>query len=263
MQGTFTFLGTGASAGVPVIGCGCKVCISPSLYNKHLRTSGLLTLDGKNILIDAGPDFRAQALTHHVEHLDGLIITHTHFDHIAGIDELRIFTFRQKRPLPCLLSMESYEDLKIRYYYLFKERSENDSFVVSMDFQILEDARGKIDFVNFPMTYFSYFQGTMPVNGFRIGNFAYVTDIQKYPESIFDDLKGVQILVVSALREGASYIHFNLDEAVIFARKVGANQTFLTHLSHELDYDDTNLKLPPDVRLGYDGLKITFEVGAQ
>lgn len=258
MKGEFTFLGTGASAGVPVIGCTCKVCASPSPFNKRFRTSALLTLENKNILVDAGPDFRMQALKIGIEHLEGLIITHTHFDHIAGIDELRIFTF--KKPIPCLLSKESLEELNIRYHYLFKDKLDNDSYVVKMDFQPLEGERGEVNFAGILFKYFSYLQGSMLVNGFRIGNFAYVTDIQKYPESIFDDLEGVEILVLSALRGGHSYIHFNLEEAVAFSKRVKATKTYLTHISHELDYEETNKKLPSEVRLGYDGLKISFNM---
>ncbi|MDR3623599.1 MAG: MBL fold metallo-hydrolase [Chlamydiales bacterium] len=258
MQGTFTLLGTGASTGVPVIGCNCKVCTSTSEFNKRLRTSALLEVQGKHILIDSGPDFRIQALKYGIEKLDAMILTHTHFDHIAGIDELRIYTFRQKRALPCILSAQSYEEIKIRYYYLFKEKNSKDNGSASLAFQALEKDRGIVELFGLPITYFSYLQGNMPVNGIRIGNFAYVTDIQKYSESIFEDLYGVEILVVSALRESASFIHFNLEEAISFARKVNAKKVYLTHLSHELDYKDVSSKLPPGVHLGFDGLKIHF-----
>lgn len=260
MQGSVTFLGTGASMGVPVIGCNCSVCTSHSRYNKRLRPSLMIEVGRKKILIDVGPDFRQQALLAELKTIDGLIITHTHFDHIAGLDELRIYTLKEKRAIPVLLSKESFEELKVRYHYLFKERHPFGNWVVNLDFHVLEEERGPVSFQGIPTYLFSYKQGSMPVLGFKIGNFAYVTDIKTYEETIFEDLKGVDILVVSALRETSSYVHFTLQEAVEFAQKVGAKQTFFTHLAHELDFDESNAKLPEHIRLSYDGLKVEFKL---
>ena len=118
MRGSFLFLGSGASLGVPVIGCSCSICQSHSPYNHRLRPSGLITIDNKTFLIDAGPDLRTQALKYHLKHLDGLLLTHTHFDHVAGLDDLRPYSFFEKKALPCLLSKESFDQLKICYHYL-------------------------------------------------------------------------------------------------------------------------------------------------
>ncbi len=257
MQAKFLFLGTGASAGVPIIGCSCAVCRSANPHNKRLRPSGLLRVGAKSILIDIGPDFRQQALQHKIGHLDGMLLTHTHYDHIAGIDELRVMNFRQKAPFPCLLSQESLDDLHVRYYYLFQPLSEKGSHAAKLDCHVLESSDGMTEFLGIRIGYVSYAQGGMKVTGFRLGNFAYISDIREYSPSIFDALQGVEVLVVSALRPEESPVHFSTVQAAEFAKCVGASQTFLTHLSHAIDAD---IALPQGVRLGFDGLEIPFEV---
>lgn len=262
MIGKFLFLGTSASAGVPIIGCKCSVCTSASLYNKRLRPSGLLKLKNQTILIDVGPDFRHQALKYGIDSPDGLILTHTHYDHIAGIDELRIFYVRTKKPFPCLLSQETLEELKKRYYYLFRPIKEAPTLSAQLEMTVLKDDLGKIDFLGVNFEYMSFFQGGMKVNGFRCGDFAYVSDIRDYNESIFDSLKGVKTLVLGALQEGVSPFHFSFDEAVAFARRVGAEKTRLTHITHTADHESVNRKLPPEIQLGYDGLEMEFYYGS-
>ena len=256
--GKFLFLGTGASAGVPVIGCKCAVCASASPYNHRLRSSGLLQMGGRNLLIDVGPDFRTQALKHKIDTLDGLLLTHTHYDHIAGIDDLRIYYLHAQKPLPCLLSQESLEELKSRYTYFFRPVGHAPTLSAQFAFQVLEGDAGETEFVHTKIEYMSYVQGKMKVNGFRIGDFAYVSDIRDYDASIFAQLQGVRKLVLSALQEKPSKIHLSLDEAVAFAEKVGAEETRLTHLSHAVDHDLTNRRFPPNVQLGFDGLEMEF-----
>jgi len=260
-QAQFLFLGTGASSGVPMIGCTCKVCLSTDVRNKRLRPSGLILLKDKKLLIDSGPDFRQQALTHHINHLDGVLLTHSHYDHIGGLDELRIYYLRTRKPLPVLLSDPTYQDIKRRYDYFFRERSLNLSLAAQLEFQILDQERGKTEFLGTQIHYMRYSQAGMPVTGYRLSNFAYVSDIQNYPETIFADLSGVEILVLSALRHESSFMHFNIEEGVAFARKVGAKKIFFTHLGHELDYTKTNALLPDDIRLAYDGLVVDFDNG--
>ncbi|MBS0625829.1 MAG: MBL fold metallo-hydrolase [Verrucomicrobia bacterium] len=257
MNGHFVFLGTGGSAGVPLIGCKCPICTSTSPRNKRLRPAGLIQVGGRNYLIDVTPDFRQQALQSGIDKVDGLLLTHTHYDHIAGIDDLRIFYVRQNTPVPCLLSKESFDELKIRYYYFFKP-SKNLS--AQLTFQELAGNEGEVDFAGLHVRYFSYYQGDMLVNGFRLGNFAYVSDIQNIDESVIAHLQGVEHLVLSALRPEKTHFHLSLDEAVEFARRAGVKHTWITHLSHYLEHDETNRKLPPEVQLGHDGQKFAIEV---
>ena len=256
MQGRFLFLGTGASTGIPIIGCHCKVCSSHSTRNFRLRSSGLIQYGNRSFLIDAGPDFRQMALLYHIEHLDGLLLTHTHYDHIAGIDELRVYNFTERRPIPCLLSKESFLELQKRYYYIFE--TGNLTQTVQLQVHVLDQDFGKTEFVGQPIEYFSFSQGETKVTGFRLGTFAYVTDIRDYSEDVVKSLQGVQKLVVSAIGLKPSHAHFSVDEAIQFSRKVGAQNTWLTHIAHHLDHDVIEKNLPTDIHMGYDGLEFSF-----
>ncbi len=251
------FLGTGGSMGIPMIGCTCHVCTSTNPYNQRLRPSALLTHQEKKILIDCSPDYRFQALRYGIVSLDGVIFTHGHNDHTAGIDELRVYRIRSKQAIPCLLSNETAEELKQRFKYIFMPHG--DKLISKFDLQILPAERGQVEFLQFPIQYFSYKQSDMKVTGFRFGSLAFVTDIRDYPNTIFEDLQGVDTLVLSALRMTPSHLHFSLDEAVDFATKVGAKQTWLTHLAHEVDHEKGNAYLPEKVRLAYDGLELPFD----
>ncbi len=257
--GQLLFLGSGASLGVPVITCECDVCKSNNVNNKRLRPSVLLAIAEQKILIDCGPDFRQQALKHEITHLDGVIFTHPHYDHIEGIDELRIFAIKQHQTLPCLLSKSTEADLRERFAYIFRENPKH-IVTTQLGLQQLQNERGEVDFIGNKIQYFTFEQSHMPVNGFRFGDLAYASDLKIYPETIFEDLKGVKTLIISALRYEPSHIHLSVDEAVEFAQRVGAEKTWLTHISHELDHEKTNTYLPENVRLAYDGLTIDFKV---
>ncbi len=248
MQATFVFLGTGASAGVPVIGCRCPVCLSKSFGNVRLRSSGLLEVGSKRFVIDTGPDFREQALKENIDHLDGVLLTHTHFDHIAGIDDLRIYFARSQKPMPCLLSQESRQNLRERYAYLENQFA----------FQVIEEENGRVEFEGMFLQTMSYRQGKMGVVGYRFGDFAYVSDIRVYDEAIFKYLSGLSVLVLSALCFGTSHAHLTVEEAIEFSKRAKAQKTYLTHTSHLIDYESANRHLPPEIRIGYDGLRIPF-----
>lgn len=254
------FLGSGGSLGIPVIACPCEVCHSNHPKNKRLRPSVLLKIGEKTILIDCGPDFRTQALTHDIKSLDGVILTHSHYDHSSGVDELRVFHIFERKPLACLLSDESLKDLIQRYYYIFGDDNKN-KLTTKFDLTILPHEQGEIDWLNLHIKYFSYEQAGMQVNGFRFGNLAYVTDIRNYKDTIFSALQGLDVLILSALRFTPSPLHLSVDEAVAFANQCQAKQTWLTHISHELEHDRTNAYLPENIRLAYDGLEISFNAG--
>jgi phosphoribosyl 1,2-cyclic phosphate phosphodiesterase len=257
MISSLLFLGTGASMGVPVIGCECPVCRSKTPFNHRLRCSAYLKIGDKRLLIDVGPDFRAQALTHHIKSIDGILITHPHQDHVAGLDDLRAFFPRRETPFPLLMSKETAEDIKNRFYFLFKN-DPSTRVGPRIEAALLPEERGEIDFMGIPIRYFSYKQLGMKVNGFRIGDLAYVTDIQEYPETLFEDLQGVNTLVLSALRDAPTHMHFTLKEASEFAQNVGAKTTYFTHIAHDLDHFDISTRLPVGIRPAYDGLEVPF-----
>lgn len=243
-----------------MIGCECEVCRSTSSYNKRLRSSGLIKINGKNFLIDVGPDFRTQALHYGIKHLNGVLLTHAHSDHIAGIDDLRAYYFLHRSKLACVLSQETFEEVKMRFHYLLTPLTPGKSVSAQIDFHILPQDFGDFELDGVRFEYVSYFQVGMKVTGFRIGNFAYVSDIREYSEQVIEKLKGVDVLVLSALRQTPTAMHFSIEEAIAFARSVSAKKTYLTHIAHDLEYAGTNVTLPSDVRMSYDGLEIPIEI---
>lgn len=260
MEGSFLFLGTGASMGVPVIGCNCEVCLSPSPFNKRLRSASLIEIGDKKILLDIGPDFRVQALKFNISSIDALIVTHSHNDHISGLDDLRALFRKTTHSIPLYLSKETLLSLTQKFDYIFINPENNPTLLPSFDIHLLEKDRGDIEIVGNMIKYFTYEQSDMTVNGFRFGNLAYLSDIKNYPESIFEDIQGIETLIISSLRLTPSFLHFSVDEAIAFSRKAHAKKTYLTHTAHELDYDKTESYLPEDIRLAYDGLKVPFSI---
>ena len=256
MNRKLVFLGTGASIGVPMIGCLCDVCQSNDPLNKRLRPSALIYNGNQRFLIDVGPDFRTQALTAHVTTLDGLLLTHAHQDHTAGLDDLRPICYYRKSSFPILLSEATAKDILSRYHYLF-EPDEKAPFP-RFNLHTLTNHTGHTVFEGLPIEYVSYTQGGMQVNGFLIGDLAYLSDIRHFDPSIFEHLKGVKTLIISALRYTPSLLHFSIDEAIDFANQLKVEKVWLTHISHEIDHHRTNAYLPPHIRLAYDGLIIDF-----
>lgn len=256
IDGTLLLLGTGSSAGTPIIGCSCAVCTSQDPKNKRLRASALLQANGKSVLIDAGPDLRQQALRYPIKRVDGLILTHSHYDHVGGLEELRAFNFMQGGAIPCLLSHETFKAVKKLFYYLFEPRYGQQNYTSQFDFQPLRGDRGALEFCTLSLRYFSYLHSGMRVLGIRFGDLAYITDIKEYPETIFEDLAGVSTLVLSALRFTKSDIQFSIDEAVDFAIKSGAKRTYLIHMAHDIEYHHIQTLLPESIKPAYDGLTL-------
>lgn len=263
MKGRLIFLGTGGSVGVPMIGCSCAVCHSEQAVNRRLRPSILIQYAHRQFLIDAGPDFRQQALRLGITHLDGLLLTHAHHDHTAGLDDLRPIYYRRETPLPILLSAETARDIQQRYYYLFNAGT-NQDLNPRLHLQILPpDPEGEVTFENLSIRYVTYEQGGMSVNGFRLGNVAYLSDIRHFSPSIYSYLEGLDVLIISALRYVPSPMHFSVDEAIDFGKRVKAKHVYFTHLSHDLEYEQTNAYLPANMHLAYDGLEIEFKTTSE
>lgn len=259
MKAKLLFLGTGASTGIPMIGCRCSVCRSSFKKNKRLRPSVLFKIAKKNLLIDVAPDFREMALKYRIEGLDGLLLTHVHYDHIGGLDDLRSFYLTDRKPIHCLLAQNSFQEMKSRYEYLFEKREHKTSLSVELKFKVLKKAFGKVNFEGIEIAYFSYFQKKMKVTGYRFGDVAYVTDISEYDQELLEALKGVRVLIVSALRETPSPVHFNFKKAIAFAKKIKAKKVYFTHIAHEVDHVQTSKLLPPHMQLAFDGLEIEFD----
>lgn len=259
MKARLLFLGTGGSVGVPMLGCRCNTCLSKDAKNLRLRPSAFLYTSFGNFLIDCGPDFRCQAIRSNITSLNGLLLTHSHHDHSSGIDDLRPLVYARPSPLPILLSQTTAQDIRLRYYYLFntsKEKVKSKSFFY---LQLLpKEEAGRVDFEGLPVQYVTYSQGGMPVNGFRIGDLAYLSDIRLFSPSIFTELSGVNTLILSALRFEKTALHFSVDEAIDFARQLNVSRIWLTHLSHDLEYHKTTAYLPEGFSLAYDGLEIDF-----
>lgn len=260
MTNKILFLGTGSSAGIPAISCNCLVCRSDDKKNKRLRPSCLIKIKNKTFLLDVSPDFRQQALINDINHIDGIILTHSHYDHAGGLPEIRQYNFLEKKAIPCLLSNESLKELQKIFYYIFESPNANKSLGPLLEFQKLKDDNGTCSFNDIKIKYFSFFQKETKVTGYRIGSLAYVSDIKKYQEDIFDYLKDLDILVLSAPRTNPSPMHFSINDAIFFSQKVGAKKTYFTHIAHETDHKTINESLPENIFLAYDGLELEFNL---
>ncbi len=246
--------------GTPVVTCKCAVCTSKDPHNERLRPAGLVKLGEQRFLIDTGPDFRQQALKFGIDRLDGVLITHTHFDHIAGLDDLRVYYFLHKKRLPCLLSKDSYDEIKRMHGYFFIKSEDDVMGAARFQFHVIKNDFGTEEFVGHPWEIMTFEQSGMKVTGYRLGSFAYVMDLKIFSPKIYEALKGVEVLVMSGLRCRPSPAHLSVDEAVAFAAQIGAKQTWLSHVAHDLDHETTNLQLPSGVKLAYDGLEIPIHV---
>ncbi|MGC4020767.1 MAG: MBL fold metallo-hydrolase [Cyclobacteriaceae bacterium] len=250
-----TFLGTGTSQGVPVIGCECEVCRSLDYRDKRLRVSVLIEIDGKNIVIDTGPDFRQQMLREHVKRLDAVLLTHSHKDHIAGLDDVRAFNFLQKSGMPIYGTAKTLEQVKREYYYAF----DGERYPGTPVLDIHEIDESVFETIGIKITPLPVLHLRMPVLGFRIGDFSYITDAKSIPDATFEKLKGTKILVINALQKESHISHFTLAEAIAIAQKVNALQTYFTHISHKMGlHQDVTKELPVRVALAHDGLALTL-----
>lgn len=250
-----TFLGTGTSQGVPVIACDCGVCLSTDKHDKRLRTSIMIESEDKVIVIDSGPDFRYQMLREKVMHLDAIVFTHEHKDHVAGLDDIRAFNYKQNAPIDVYATERVQIGLKREFLYIFSDYKYPGVPQLNMHTIGLEPFDiGSLHFIPIEVMHYK-----LPILGFRIGDFTYITDAKTVSETEIEKIKGTKILVINALQTQSHIAHFTLDEAISFAQQIGAEKTYLTHISHRLGFhSDVSQQLPTGIFLAYDGLKLSI-----
>lgn len=271
-----TFLGTGTSTGVPVVGCTCAVCTSSDPRDQRLRCSAYVEVGGLHIMLDSGPDFRQQALTHRIRQVDAVLITHHHYDHVFGMEDLRPFFFYNSATLPCFASPLTSDVLRNMFAYIFSDGSYpgipklalhpvTENFVINgrYDAQTCFPNGDPIQTTNHDQRIevqpIPVLHGKLPIYGYRIGDFAYLTDTSHIPESSFHALQGLDVLVLDALREQPHHSHFSIAQAVQAARRIGARRTYFIHMTHQVLHETIQAQLPSGMFLAHDGLCIEVE----
>lgn len=257
-----TLLGTGTSTGVPIPGCDCEVCCSSDPRDRRLRCSCYVESNGLHVLIDTGPDLRQQCLNYDIRKVDAVLYTHEHFDHVAGLDDLRPFLIWNRAPLPCFAGERTYAELRRRYDYIFVDGTYPG--VPKLDLRTIE---GKFavssrhgDDRTLEVEPVTAYHGNLPILGFRMGRFAYMTDVSRLPDESVARLQGLDVLVLSALRQQSHPTHFSFSEAIEAARRIGAQKTYFIHMTHNILHVRDQPLLPDGMWLAYDGM--VLEVGA-
>lgn len=251
-----TFLGTGTSQGIPVIACPCEVCASKNPHDQRLRSSVWLKTEELSIVIDTGPDFRAQMLRAGVHDLDAVLFTHEHKDHIAGLDDIRPYNYLLQKKIDVYATLRVQEALRREFHYIF---SDNNYFGVPL-INLHSIENGQPFFIRDTAIWpFEVLHYKLPVTGYRIGDFVYITDAKTVSAEVIEKLKGCKILVINALQTAPHISHFTLEEAIAFSQLVGAEQSYFTHISHNLGMaENVQQTLPPNIFLAYDGLQLNI-----
>lgn len=248
-----TFLGTGTSQGVPIIACKCDVCISENNKDKRLRSSVLIESNTTTIVIDTGPDFRYQMLRNNVQKLDAVVFTHEHKDHIAGLDDIRAFNHKQQSPMDVYADANVQLALHREFYYIFVDKKYPG--VPAIDLHTIQNNDFSIG--NIKLTPIQVLHYKLPVFGYRINDFTYITDAKTINQVERNKIKGSKILVVNALQKEKHISHFTLAEAIQFAREMDAETTYFTHISHNLGkHFNVEKELPSNIKLAFDGLQL-------
>jgi phosphoribosyl 1,2-cyclic phosphate phosphodiesterase len=250
-------VGSGTSQGVPNIGCKCETCLSENPKDKRLRASVYVEVDGLKILIDTSIDFRQQMLRAGISDLDAVLFTHHHVDHILGMDDLRQINQRHRKYIDIYGNKLTLDEIKISFRYALDEVLKSYWAVPLVNFNYTENKTFKIREIE--ITPVEVFHGHLKIYGYRIGKFAYITDASKIPDEEMKKLEGLDVLILNALRKAPHPTHFNLEQATEIALKLKAKKTYFTHITHDLNHDETNATLPENIELGYDGLEINIK----
>ena len=251
-----TLLGTGTSHGVPAIGCDCDVCHSLDSRDRRLRPSILIEINGTNVLVDTSPDLRAQALTHSIRRVDAILFTHSHADHVLGLDEVRRFNAMQREAIPCYADEPTLETLRRMFAYIFRPPTVAAGGVPQL---VLARIAGPFTLGRTEFTPVPLFHGPRPVLGFRVGSFAYLTDCNRIPDASWPLLDGVKTLILDALRDRPHATHFTVAEALEVVARLAPELAYFTHICHDLPHAATCTRLPRGVELAYDGLVLEVE----
>lgn len=251
-----TILGAGSSAGTPVIGCECATCRSQHPRNQRTRCSSIVTLDsGQVLLVDTGPDLRIQSLRENLRRVDAVLYTHTHADHLHGIDDLRAFCQLNRQQISLYAKADAVAHIQAKFSYAIREPILHYWDLPVLSIQAVESPFHLFGQVITPIP---VMHGHLKIYGYRIGNMAYLTDISAIPESSFALLEGLEILLIDCLRETEHPTHINLTQSLALIERIGATQSVLIHMTHELEYTALSARLPASVQVGYDGLKLIF-----
>lgn len=250
-------LGSGTSQGVPVIGCKCNTCTSINKKDKRLRASVFVETGDSKILIDTSIDFRRQMLDNNITDIDAVLFTHHHADHILGMDDLRQINQRLDKYIDVYGSKITLDEISLTFRYIFDEELIMHKCVPLVNLKVIENRKFK--FRNTSIIPIEVFHGRIKIFGYRIGNFAYLTDCSFIPEKEYNKFENLDLLIINALRHKPHPTHFNLEQAVETARLFKPKQAYLTHVTHDINHDETNSALPENIQLAYDGLEITLK----
>lgn len=254
------FLGTGTSMGVPTLGCPCAVCHSTDPHDNRMRSSIALRFAGRTVLIDTGQDFRTQALRFGIDSLDAVLYTHGHADHVLGFDDLRPLTFGKTARLPLYADDPTADTIERIFDYTFKKRDRYPTSARVELHRLSSEPGTALDLFGVRFERVPVIHGRNTIAGYRFGRAAYLTDMSDIPEASFERLQGLDIVVLDALRREPHPSHSHLDNSVALAARIGARETYFTHISHDLDHAATEAGLPPGVHLAYDGLRLPFQI---